>query len=454
MARLVVLLSGSVASGKSTLGNHLVNDFGAELLKTWQLLVEIAPDVDRDRESLQNLGERLDRDTDGRWVAEALGKSASRLPADAIIVVDSVRILPQIDCVRRGFGSAVVHVHLEASNEDLGKRYAGRRRKDIKEFATYEEVLKNETERAVPALREKADIVINTTRSDERDVLIRAASRLGLYGRGCHRVVDVLVGGQYGSEGKGQVAAYLSKEYDLLIRVGGPNAGHKVYKTENPDTFHTLPSGSGVSSAELMLGPGAVVDIDTLLKEINSHQIEPDRLTIDPQVLIITAQDKEQEKRLVEEIGSTGQGVGAATARRILQRDETVQLAKHISILEPFVRPAWKRLERLMRSPSSRIMLEGTQGTALSLYHGPYPHVTSRDTATVLGMSRRGRHISKTRSPDDYGDPNLANPRGKPKGKGKDLRPDEAGAHSEGNRRAVPPSRGSNPKDGNDLNDE
>ncbi|MEX2286239.1 MAG: adenylosuccinate synthetase, partial [Planctomycetaceae bacterium] len=338
----------------------------------------------RDRESLQNLGEKLDRDTQGRWVSEALGRSASQLPNDAIIVVDSVRILDQIDCIRRGFGPQVVHVHLEASESDLRKRYLGRKRKDIQELASYDDVLKNETERAVPMLREKADVVINTTWSDERDVLIRAASHLGLYGRGCHKVVDVLIGGQYGSEGKGQVAAYLSKEYDLLVRVGGPNAGHKVYKTDEPDTFHTLPSGSRVSSAELLLGPGAVIDVATLLKEIGALQIEPDRLSIDPQALIITDEDRENEKRLVEEIGSTGQGVGAAMSRRILQRDEHVQLAKHVKALEPYVRPSWIRLEERMRDPRVRILLEGTQGTGLSLYHGSYPHVTSRDT-TVSG---------------------------------------------------------------------
>lgn len=421
MARLIVLLSGSVASGKSTLGNHLVNDFDATLLKTWQLLTEIKPDVIRDREALQSLGEQLDKETDGRWVSEALGKRAAREPADAIIVADSVRILQQIDWVRRGFGAAVVHVHLEAYDVDLRKRYAGRKRKDIKELTSYDEVLKNETERAVPALRDNADIVLNTTWSDERDVLIRAASRLGLYGRGCHKVVDVLVGGQYGSEGKGQVAAYLSKEYDLLIRVGGPNAGHKVYKAEEPDTFHSLPSGSRVRSAELMLGPGAVVDIDTLLREINMVQIEPDRLTIDPQVLIITDDDKEKEKRLIEEIGSTGQGVGAATARRILQRDDSVQLAKHVKVLEPFVRPAWVRLEQRMRDPRTRILLEGTQGTALSLYHGPYPHVTSRDTTISGCLAEAGiapSHVRRTIMVTRTSPIRVESPKGKGKSSG------------------------------------
>jgi adenylosuccinate synthase len=133
-----------------------------------------------------------------------------------------------------------------------------------------------------------------------------------------------------------------------------------------------------------VLGPGAVIDIETLLTEINALEIEPERLTIDPYAMIITDEDKEVEKRLVAGIGSTGQGVGAATSRRIMLRDENVLLAKHTKELEPYVRPAWIRLEEKMRDPRTRIFLEGTQGTALSLYHGPYPHVTSRDT-TVSG---------------------------------------------------------------------
>ena len=105
MARMIVLLSGSVASGKSTLGNQLVSDFGATLIKTWKLLTEKEPSISRDRGSLQSFGEKLDVETEGRWVSEALGKRVSALDDDAIIVVDSVRILAQIDCVRQGFGT-------------------------------------------------------------------------------------------------------------------------------------------------------------------------------------------------------------------------------------------------------------------------------------------------------------------------------------------------------------
>lgn len=390
MAKLIVLLSGSVASGKSTLGQQLAEQFGAKVIKTWQLLKEISPDVGMNREDLQTLGERLDRETDGRWVAEAIGRLATEIPRDAFIVVDSVRIQEQTDWIRRGFGGSVVHVYLEASHDDLERRYSKRDRKDIKELATYDDVLRNETERRVPELKDKADVVINTSRCTVSDVLVKAASHLGLFGRECHRVVDVLVGGQYGSEGKGQVAAYLSREYDLLVRVGGPNAGHKVYNQAEADTFHLLPSGSRASSANLLLGPGAVIDVDTLMSEIAECQVEPDRLTIDPQVLIIVDEDREKEKRLVEEIGSTGQGVGAATARRILQRDDSVLMAKDVPQLAPYVRPAWRVLEQTMRNPQARILLEGTQGTGLSLYHGPYPHVTSRDTTAAGCLAEAG----------------------------------------------------------------
>jgi adenylosuccinate synthase len=384
MAGLIVLFSGSVASGKSTLADQLVKQFSATMVKTWQLLQKADPKVGMDRQSLQTLGERLDKETQGRWVSESLGRTVAELPSEALVVVDSVRIQEQIDCIRRGFGSIVVHMHLEASREDLDKRYSNRQRKELKEFSTYEEVLQNETERAVPALKEKADLVINTTRCTISDVLIKAASYLGLFGRECHRVVDVLVGGQYGSEGKGQVAAYLAKEYDLLLRVGGPNAGHKVFNSSEADTFHLLPSGSRVRSADLLLGAGAVIHIPTLLDEIIRCEVEPERLTIDPQAMIISDEDRASEQRLVEEIGSTGQGVGAATARRILQRDGTVQLAKDVPELAPYIRPAWEVLERVFRKAGARVLLEGTQGTGLSLYHGPYPHVTSRDT-TVSG---------------------------------------------------------------------
>jgi adenylosuccinate synthase len=246
-------------------------------------------------------------------------------------------------------------------------------------------VLANDTERRVPKLAVIADVVIETDRCTVNDVLIRAASHLGLYGREYLRLVDVIVGGQYGSEGKGQVAGYLAPEYQLLMRVGGPNAGHKVWEEPEPYAFHQLPSGSRRCEATLLIGAGAVINVDTILREIAECEIEKGRLYIDPQAMIISKADIKKEAGLVTSISSTGQGVGAATARRIMGRagNPRVRLAANVPELEPFIEPAHEVLEDAFNR-RWRVLLEGTQGTGLSLYHGVYPYVTSRDT-TVAG---------------------------------------------------------------------
>ena len=394
---MIVLLSGSVASGKSTLASLLSERFGFEVVKTWQLLKTVKPDVPQDRESLQALGEELDKKTGGQWVVEELDKVV-RTKTEALIVVDAVRIQGQIDFVRRGFGASVKHIHLEAPNETLAKRYKTRTGKQIKEFDSYEEVLKNETEREVPKLADTADIVVDTNRNTPEDVLVRSACHLGLFGRGYNRVVDVLIGGQYGSEGKGQVAAFLAPEYDLLVRVGGPNAGHSVYEQPKSVIFHSLPSGTlRATNAQIVIGAGAVVNVETLWHEINNCQLDHRRLTIDPNVVTISEADIEREKGNVAGIASTGQGVGAASARRILDRGVSqVQLAKDIEKLKPYVRPAHDVIESACRQ-QQKIFLEGTQGTGLSLFHGSYPHVTSRDTTVAGCLSEAGISPSRVR---------------------------------------------------------
>ena len=181
--------------------------------------------------TLQEAGELLDKRTGGDWVAQDLAKKTRDLPDDASAVVDSIRITDQVAELRKVFGSRVIHVHLTAPPEELDKRYRNRKSR-IKELSSYDEVKANATEKQVESLRKIADIVIDTHRCTEIDVLIRATSHLGLFGRGYTPAVDVLVGGQWGSEGKGHVASYLAQEYDVLVRVGGPNAGHTVYRDE------------------------------------------------------------------------------------------------------------------------------------------------------------------------------------------------------------------------------
>ena len=223
------------------------------------------------------------------------------------------------------------------------------------------------------------------------------ASHLRLYGEESAGWVDVIVGGQYGSEGKGQIAAYLASDYDLLVRVGGPNAGHKVFEHPVPYTHHQLPSGTRrTDRPRLLIGAGAVLNVGSLLKEISECGVDANRLKIDRAAMTITESDIETESDLVKGIGSTGQGVGAATSRRIMQRNLRTKLAKDVPDLEPFLCNALEVLQDTF-SANGRVCLEGTQGTGLSLYHGSYPYVTSRDTTVSGCLAEAGIPPSKVR---------------------------------------------------------
>jgi len=252
----------------------------------------------------------------------------------------------------------------------------------------------------VNELGEHADVLIDTTRTDADDVEVRVSAHLGLRARDTGRLVDVLVGGQYGSEGKGNVAFHLAPEYQVLVRVGGPNAGHRVFTaTGEQYTHRLLPSGTMAGSGHLIIGPGSVIDVDLILKEIADCSVDVGRLTIDRRVMIISARDQEVEKKLVGSIGSTGKGGGSAASRRILQRgddcaEDPVLLAGQVEALKPFVGDAAEVLEAAY-ARGDRVLLEGTQGTSLSLYHGHYPHVTSRDTTVTGCLAESG--ISPTR---------------------------------------------------------
>jgi adenylosuccinate synthase len=395
MIKQLVLLSGHVCAGKTTLAEKLQAAYGFRHIKTWNFLQARGRELSLERETLQNFGEALDRRTGGRWVAEDVDKLAQSFTDQTSVIVDAVRHQGQINALRAAYGRKVIHIHLEADELELENRYNRKPQREIKELRTYAQVLKNKTERQVDRFEKIADVVIRTDRCTPEDVLVRVASQLDCYGRENLRLVDVLVGGQYGSEGKGQIAAYLSSEYDYLVRVGGPNAGHKVYVGGSPFTFRHLPSGTLSCDARLIIGPGAVLYVPTLLEEIAGCEVDRERLSVDPQAMIISQEDRQNEKTLKANIGSTAQGVGFAAARRITQRGKrNVKLAKNIRELRPFVRETRPILDAAF-SAGKRVFLEGTQGTGLSLFHGYYPHVTSRDTTVPGCLAEAG--ISATR---------------------------------------------------------
>jgi adenylosuccinate synthase len=364
--------------------------FEARVFSSRALLQRIVSGVVGTRAGLQEAGERLDRETSGIWLAEAFAQEVAQSPGDAIVVLDAVRVSEQVSAIRELLGPRVVHIHLQAPVDVLAGRYAeATSRSGLAELGSYEQVTANPTEASVDELAVGADIVVDTERSRPEDVLVQAASQLGLYGRGAERLVDVLVGGQWGSEGKGNIAHALAPEYDLLVRVGGPNAGHRVPWSGGAFTHHALPSGTGATDAQLLLGPGAVINPQQLLDEIVHAEVPVTRLTIDEQATVIMEDDPGAEESLVRAIGSTGQGVGAATARRILARDIGAPLARDVDELKPYLGNAQEVLEDAY-ARGWHVLLEGTQGTGLSLYHGQYPHVTSRDTTIAGVMSGAG----------------------------------------------------------------
>jgi len=388
----IVLLSGPICSGKSALVRLLKEKHEAKIIKTRELILKKAPNTKPERKALQLAGQRLDNKDGGAWVGEALQRAidsyATGQTPKGLYVVDSVRIPGQIEAIRRAYGAEVHHIHLTATDEELRRRYEARSREDDKAVA-YDELKRNRTERQIEKLAEVADIVVSTDRCSEEAVLVRATALLNLYPRSNVALVDVLIGGQFGSEGKGNIVGHIAPEYDLLVRVGGPNAGHQVYAEPKPEKYYHLPSGTQrAPNAKLLLGPGAVIYPKKLLEEIAEHQIDAERLTIDPRAMIITDADRDEEAKRFGSISSTAQGVGIASARKMTGRSDYKEgkaafLARDCELLRPYLGSARQVLAGAIVA-GQRILLEGTQGTGLSLHHGDYPHVTTRDT-TVAG---------------------------------------------------------------------
>lgn len=200
---------------------------------------------------------------------------------------------------------------------------------------------------------------------------------------------DIIVGGQYGSEGKGVVAALIAQDYDCHIRVGGPNAGHSFVHDGKQYKMQAVPCGWVNPTARLCLGPGAVISVAQLEKEIKmipeSHHVR-NRLFIDPRATIIMPHhdeghtDGEAHKR----IGSTGEGIGAARMDRFARDPNTgfktaYEYSKQAPQMADVNFPVWLGQTRYQHKNAKRALIEGTQGYGLSITHGEWPFVTTSD---------------------------------------------------------------------------
>ncbi len=206
--------------------------------------------------------------------------------------------------------------------------------------------------------------------------------------------VTVVVGGQFGSEGKGKVAHEFAKmqSASIAVRVGGANSGHTVVEPDGKThVFRHLPSASIVPGVISVIGPGAYIDAEVLVSEIERYGIEPGKLVIHPNAVLISNAHKEIERStgLTSRIGSTGSGTGAAVIGRI-SREAGLEFAEHDPRLEKFVGDTQQLMRNRLKN-GERIVVEGTQGFGLSLLHSHYyPHITSRDTTAAGFISEAG----------------------------------------------------------------
>jgi adenylosuccinate synthase len=205
--------------------------------------------------------------------------------------------------------------------------------------------------------------------------------------------VTVVVGGQFGSEGKGKLVSHLACKSEgptAVVRSGGSNAGHTADGFGRRFMLRQLPSGAVAPDCELFLAAGMQIDLDVLLDEIQRVDVGPSRLRIDPNAVVISDVDRASERRadLNRRLGSTLSGTGFALARKV-RRDPALRRAQDVPELDRYLLKVADALNSRV-DEGAQVIVEGTQGFGLSLHHGTYPFVTSRDTTASAFLSECG----------------------------------------------------------------
>jgi adenylosuccinate synthase len=200
----------------------------------------------------------------------------------------------------------------------------------------------------------------------------------------------VVVCGFFGDTGKGKIISYLAlkDKVAVTVRAGvGPNAGHTVVYEGKKYGLRMLPSAFVYEKCHLLIGPGVLVNPEILLKEIEMTRSE-DRVGVDPQCAIIEQRHikADREGHLAQKIRTTGTGTGPCNAERALR---IVKIAKDVPSLKKFLADVPLEVNRAI-DEEKNVIIEGTQGTYLSLFHGTYPYCTSKDVTASAACSDVG----------------------------------------------------------------
>ncbi|WP_197720413.1 adenylosuccinate synthase [Helicobacter cholecystus] len=255
------------------------------------------------------------------------------------------------------------------------------------------------------------------------------------------KMADLVVGLQWGDEGKGKIVDMLAKHYDIVVRYqGGHNAGHTIVVEGKKIALHLLPSGVLYPHCQNVIGNGVVISLSSLWKEIESFGVDQlrGRLFVSDRAHIILpyhiALDQLKEKiKKQEAIGTTGKGIGPTYADKASRVGVRIGELKNFSQLESKLKIYYQEIQTVISSlggeiPSleimiaelkvmaekilpfvcdstqflwkaqkegKKILLEGAQGSMLDLDHGTYPFVTSSTTMSAGACSGSGINVKE-----------------------------------------------------------
>ncbi|HVN69444.1 MAG TPA: adenylosuccinate synthetase [Candidatus Binatia bacterium] len=209
---------------------------------------------------------------------------------------------------------------------------------------------------------------------------------------------DVVLGLQWGDEGKGRIVDLYAEQYDVVARFGGgDNAGHSIVVGDRELALRIVPSGALHADVELFVGGGAVVNLQTLVEELDALAaigVDTTRLKISDRAHVVFPHHMERdaagERERSAAIGTTGRGIGPAYVDRVartglrfadLLRAGTpdVATANAMERLAPHVVDGVAFIHEKL-AQNKRVLLEGAQGTLLDVGYGTYPYVTSSHT--------------------------------------------------------------------------
>jgi adenylosuccinate synthase len=236
---------------------------------------------------------------------------------------------------------------------------------------------------------------------------------------------DIIIGIQWGDEGKGRIVDYYARDYDIVSRFGGgDNAGHSIRVGDRKLALRIVPSGVLQERCELFIGGGTVVSLAGLSAELDSLKsigVDTSRVRISDRAHVVfpfhaAADRASEEARGAQAIGTTGRGIGPAYVDKVarsgitfgdLLRKEVVAdrlrfkgaedlIAATLDAAEqvrPHIVDGVDYLHRAFES-GRRVLIEGAQGSLLDVGYGTYPYVTS--SHTIAGGACIGLGIGPT----------------------------------------------------------